>query len=396
MLTVEEATQLINENLLALPIEHVPLDQAIGRVLAQTVSADRDLPPFHRVTMDGIAIRYRAWENGVRDFTIQATQAAGTPALSLKDEQHAIEVMTGAMLPENTDCIIPYEQVEIKKGIATIQSDGVNYFQNIHQQGSDARASEELLTPGIALSPAEVAVLASVGVSEVHVRALPRIALVSTGDELVDVTQKPLPHQIRRSNDRALRAALAQMNIPAASFHFIDERKAMERQLKEILDRFDVILLSGGVSKGKFDFVPEVLMSLGIQKIFHQISQRPGKPFWFGRSDRHRVFALPGNPVSTYMCFYRYVKPWLMKCLGLSVDKSQAILASDFIFKPDLTYFLQVKVKNENGVLKAYPISGGGSGDFANLREVDGFLELPRGQADFQAGKAFDYYAFRQ
>ena len=396
MLTVEEASRLINENLLVLPVELVPLDRAIGRALAQTVHADRDLPPFHRVTMDGIAIRFQAWENGLRTFAIQATQAAGTPALSLKNERHCIEVMTGAMLPENTDCVIPYEQVQIQQGTATIPSEQVTAFQNIHQQGSDAHKTEMLLSPGIKISPAEVAVLASVGISEVNVVSLPRIALVSTGDELVEVTQQPLPHQIRRSNDRALRAALTEMDIPSTSFHFMDERVAMEKQLKEMMNEFDIILLSGGVSKGKFDFVPDVLKSLGIQKIFHQVSQRPGKPLWFGRSVHHRVFALPGNPVSTYMCFYRYVKPWLMKCLGLTVETPQALLATDFTFKPDLTYFLQVKVKNEKGVLMAYPISGGGSGDFANLREVDGFLELPRGQTHFQAGKVFDYYAFRQ
>jgi molybdopterin molybdotransferase len=158
----------------------------------------------------------------------------------------------------------------------------------------------------------------------------------------------------------------------------------------------DIVVLSGGVSKGKFDFVPNALERLGVKKIFHQVNQRPGKPFWFGKSEKQTVFALPGNPVSTYLCFYRYIKPWLEQCLGLPALKKQAILATDFTFKPSLTYFLQVSVKYEQGKLLAYPDAGGGSGDFVNLKEVDGFLELQADRSDFKAGEIFNYYSFRK
>ena len=157
----------------------------------------------------------------------------------------------------------------------------------------------------------------------------------------------------------------------------------------------ELIILSGGVSKGKFDFIPKTLEHLGVKKLFHQISQKPGKPIWFGRSLSHTVFALQGNPVSTYMCFYRYLKPWLEKSMGATPKKEYAILASDFQFVPALTYFLQVKTENENGKLMAYPNTGGGSGDFANLKAVDGFLELPLSKPEFKAGEVFPYYSFR-
>jgi molybdopterin molybdotransferase len=170
----------------------------------------------------------------------------------------------------------------------------------------------------------------------------------------------------------------------------------MKSVFQKIVEEYDVLIISGGVSKGKFDFIPAALEAAGVKKLFHQVSQRPGKPFWFGSSAKNTiVFALPGNPVSTYMCFYRYITPWLWKSLGVDHPQSSAILAEDFTFSPSLTYFLQVNVSIEKGRLMAYPQPGGGSGDFANLKQVDGFLELPQGNSKFQAGEAFPYHSFR-
>jgi molybdopterin molybdotransferase len=170
----------------------------------------------------------------------------------------------------------------------------------------------------------------------------------------------------------------------------------MAKSLRKILDDYDVLILSGGVSKGKFDFVPEVLEGLGIKKLFHQVSQRPGKPFWFGTSGAGKVaFALPGNPVSTFMCFYRYVRPWIYKSLGTDYGHPSAILEKDYSFAPPLTCFLQVTVRNESGKTIARPIPGGGSGDFANLKNITGFLELPLEKDQFKAGEVYPYISFR-
>jgi len=212
---------------------------------------------------------------------------------------------------------------------------------------------------------------------------------------LVDVDQIPLPHQIRKSNSYVLAAALSELGCKADLFHVIDDEKKIKGMLEEILTKYELIILSGGVSKGKFDFIPQVLESLRVKKLFHQVSQRPGKPMWFGQSQRNTVFGLPGNPVSTFMCFHRYVKPWLTKSLGNEIKKQSAQLAEDYSFSPSLTYFLQVKIQNENGKLIAYPLSGGGSGDFANLKDVDGFLELPLHESKFQKGESFPLILFR-
>jgi molybdopterin molybdotransferase len=395
MISVEEATTIILANAAVLKKKSVPLEEALGQTLAEVIKADRDFPPFDRATMDGIAISHKAFLSGTRAFPIESIQAAGEPVGKLNNTSHCIEIMTGAPVPVGTDCIIPYEQIRMTNRIANLESTFVERGQNIHRQGNDARQGEILLTIGTLISPAEVALLASVGKTEVSVYELPKAAIISTGNELVDIDQQPLPHQVRKSNSYALQSAWASLGGTSTLFHLPDDESVIQTELKRILEQFDVLILSGGVSKGKFDFIPQSLEALGIQKMFHQVSQKPGKPLWFGRSATQFVFALPGNPVSTFLCFHRYVKSWLMASCGRNLIPSKAILAEDFTFSAPLTYFLQVRLRNEEGKWMAYPVPGGGSGDFVNLREADGFLELPKGKKQFQKGESFDLIAFR-
>ncbi len=394
MISVQEATSIILSNLFKPKAIKVNLDDCLGKILAEPIFADRDFPPFDRATMDGIAIHFSSIESGTKEFFIEATQAAGEPQKKLSNNSNCVEIMTGAMLPEGTDSIIPYENVRIENGRATILSK-IEKGQNIHLKGSDAKKSQVILAAGSIISPAEVALLASVGKIAVLVQDFPKTAIISTGNELVGVNQVPLLHQIRMSNSYALQSAISSIGGDAELFHLADDEVELKRELTKIYARFDLIILSGGVSKGKFDFVPKTLELLGVQKLFHQISQRPGKPMWFGRKESKFVFALPGNPVSTFMCFHRYLKPWLLKSLGAEPPISKAILTNDFSFTVPLTYFLQVKATNQDGKWMAHPMVGGGSGDFVNLREVDGFLELPLRKNEFKAGEAFEFIAFR-
>lgn len=396
MVTVQEATRIILENCYTPKPVSVPITEAVGHVLSEKIIADRDFPPFDRVSMDGIAIRYDQWKNGRKEFIIEELQAAGQSVKSLRDEEHCIEVMTGAVLPQLTDTVIRYEDLRIEGDRAFVTTNAVQLAQNVHRQGGDARKKDVLVPPGSIISPAEVALLATIGQSHVDVLSLPQTAIVASGDELVEIETDPEPHQIRRSNTYAIQAAMKMMNWPGTQFHLPDHKDFLKESLATIIAGNDVIILSGGVSKGKFDYVPEVLEDIGIKKLFHQVSQRPGKPFWFGVSNKGKVvFALPGNPVSTFMCFHRFVKPWLMDSLGVSQTPLKAILAVDFTFEPKLTYFLQVQVINEEGKLMAYPNSGGGSGDFANLKAVDAFLELPLEKTIFKAGEAYPLIPFR-
>jgi molybdopterin molybdotransferase len=402
MITVTEAVRLIGENTLTLPIAEVALTEANGAVLREPIYADRDFPPFHRVSMDGIAIRFANFQAGEDTFRIEGVQLAGALPQTLHQNDGCLEVMTGAILPDNTDTVIRYEDLKIteRNGIryAHIFAAPKGRMQNVHQKGSDRRASDLLIPTGTFLSPAEIAVIATVGKTTVQISQPPRIAIISTGDELVEVTEMPLPHQIRQSNSYMLQAALQEQGVKAQRFHLRDDKAALLTELKDLLSRFDALILSGGVSKGKADFIPEVLTELGVQKLFHEVAQRPGKPFWFGRvANGPAVFALPGNPVSTFVCFYKYVRPWVRASLGAPAALTpKAILQDETVFRPDLTYFLPVKIViGTRGMLTAKPVNIGGSGDFAALMSADGFLELPQKQSTFSVGEVYAYYGFR-
>lgn len=396
MVSVDEASRIVFSHLFTTRSQTVDLSNAVGKVLAEEITADRDFPPFDRVAMDGIAIRSEQVSQGRRTFVIEQVQAAGELQKKLLRPENAIEVMTGAMLPGGTDTVIRYEDISVQSGIATLNSSDVSPGNNIHRQCLDAQKGEVLLSRHTLLSPAEIALLAAVGKCQVEVLGFPSAAIISTGDELVAVEDIPEAHQIRRSNVFAIEAAMTEMKWPGTRFHMPDREDILRDTLREIVSTFDILILSGGVSKGKFDFIPSVLESVGLKRKFHQVSQRPGKPFWFGASDSGKVaFALPGNPVSTYMCFYRYIKPWALKSMGLPTGFDPVFLAKDFSFRPELTFFLQVNVKNDNGRMMAHPLQGGGSGDFANLKNVSGFVELEKEKTEFKAGDLVPFIPFR-
>lgn len=396
MITVEQATRIILQNALDFNEETIPLHRAAGRILRENLAADRDFPPFDRVSMDGIAIAFEAFAAGQRVFPVEGMQAAGTPHKALTQKNNCLEVMTGAVLPAHTDTVIRYEDIEMNDGKAVILIEEISKRQNIHGQGTDRRMGDVIVPAGRKISPAEIGIAATIGKSSLRVAGLPKIAVISTGDELIEVEEQPLPHQIRKSNVHTLAAVLSGWGIEASLLHLQDDPAEIGEVLGDCLQKFDALILSGGVSMGKFDHVPAVLEQLGVQQLFHKISQRPGKPFWFGKGERTVVFAFPGNPVSSFLCMFRYFQPWLRAGGGLPpVETRYATLEEDFFFKPDLTYFLQVKLSYRDGGIFAKPIAGQGSGDLANLVETDAFLELPKERQVFQKGEVFPVWIFR-
>ncbi len=400
MIDVAEAEKIILSNTFTPNIIEIPLELSIDRVLQEDVFTDTDFPPFDRIMMDGIAINFDEYENGRREFKVAGIQAAGKPQQTLIDKTECLEAMTGAILPNGTDTIIQYELLEFndEKTVARINDEDIERGRNIHNKGTDKKAGDLLIKKGVIVSAAELAVMASVGKTSVKVSQHPRVAVISTGDELVEIDQEPLPHQIRRSNIYAIQAELNKLGLKCSKHHLNDEKDELEKSILKILEDHEVLILSGGVSMGKFDFVPEVLDTCGVKKLFHKIKQKPGKPFWFGVRDQKNVaFAFPGNPVSTFMCFHRYFKPWLMKSMEIAeVKKYYAVLNDSIDFKAPLTYFLQVKTHfDQNANLCAQPIVGRGSGDHANLLEADGFLEIPGGSEAIKKGQVFRYFPFR-
>ncbi|MFM9986765.1 MAG: molybdopterin molybdotransferase MoeA [Flavobacteriales bacterium] len=393
MISVKEAEQIILSHAFIPTEEIIPLDKALGRTLFKAVLSDTDLPPFDRVMMDGIAIRFEDWENGQRSFPIQGIQQAGEASKFL-EVGCALEIMTGAVCPQNADTIVPYEEIELSEK-ALILSEQIKSGQNIHRKGSDKKEGDILIQAGAKLNAAQLSVAAASGYSSIGVCSRPSIHVFSTGNELVEIDQIPNEFQIRRSNVYGLKFLLEKEGIPCTESHLPDEKEIMRREIESALTANDVILLSGGVSKGKFDFLPEILNELGIEKRFHGIAQKPGKPFWFGQGRGKWVFAFPGNPVSTMMCATRYLIPWLRFSNGLSMNRCKAHLSSDFVMKGTLPFFLQVKtIQNDKGITIAIPFNGSGSGDYANLAEVNGFAELPSDKPTIAAGTILDVYLF--
>ena len=405
-LSVAEAFARVLATARPLPPEIVPLPRAAGRVLAETLTADRDFPPFNRVAMDGIALAHATWAGGQTEFVIQHAQYAGAPSRPLLSPQQAVEVMTGAVLPAGTDVVVRYEDILIADNRAAIQipppaAPGVN----IHAQAADRRRGDVLLPAGTRLGPAELAVAATIGAATLAVTRAARLAVVSTGDELVGIAETPLPHQIRRSNAYALQALFAQAGADVSLFHLPDALDELRQGLVNILGAgFDAVVLSGAVSKGRADHLPGLLRELPVAEIFHEVNQRPGKPLWFGaRAGGPVVFGLPGNPVSTFITACRYVRPWLRACQqpagatatsAAFVAPAPAVLTVDIEFKPPMTHFVPVRLTvDAEGRRLATPLRVGGSGDLMGLVGATAILELPPGPTMFAAGSAWPAWA---
>lgn len=401
MISTKEAIDIVLSKASTFGHMEVPVSSCTGKVLREDIVADRDFPPFDRVTMDGIAIKFDDFQKGVREFEITDLQTAGEKQKMLLDNGTAHEIMTGAVLSAKADVVVRYEDVDIySKGdnqYARVNLQDLTRWKNVHKQGTDRKKGDGLMKKGSILSAADVAILATVGKEKILVSKLPKVAIISTGDELVEIGQLPLDHQIRMSNSVMIQAKLNELGIENQRFHLLDDYDSLLLKVADILDGYDVLLISGGVSKGKADFIPEILNQLMVEKLFHRVAQRPGKPFWFGKKgDNKFVFALPGNPISTFMCFNVYFLPWLYKSMQTDKKELYAVLNEDFSFAPRLTYFLQVNCRvDENGFLNATPKEGGGSGDLSNLVESNGFLELPSDQSLFKKGMKFKVYMFR-
>jgi molybdopterin molybdotransferase len=395
LLTPAEADAAIAAALEPVPSELAPLTACAGRVLRSAIRAERDAPPFDRVTMDGIAF---ASGNGLRRrFRVAGVQPAGVPAQSLPAGDECLEVMTGAVLPRGCDTVVPVEQLLLAEGHAELREGyRPEPWLHVHRQGADGRAGDVLLAPGTRLGAPELAVAASAGGSHLPVARPPRIAVITTGDELVEPGAAILAHQVRRSNAYGLAAALSLAGFePASDLHLPDRESLIVEGLGAVLEQHDVVVVSGGVSAGRFDHVPKALTSLGVRPVLHGIAQRPGRPLWFGtRAGGAAVFALPGNPVSVLVCLTRYVIPALERLCGVAARPPPKVsLARPFVFDAPLTCFLPVALGYDRECRAlAEPRPTGGSGDFIALAGTDGFVELPLGPATHAAGLAVPFY----
>jgi molybdopterin molybdotransferase len=397
MITVTEAESIIQATVTGFGSESIAFEAALGRVLAADLRADRDLPPVDRSTADGIAVRYSAIERGLRRFTVKDGPAAGDSCL-IEQEEDCMEICAGAALPPGADTVIDYRDLDMEaERVSVKDAGGVKKGQKVQGMGRDRRKDDVVLPAGRVIGPVEIGMAASIGATRIEVKRIPRVTVISTGNEMVDIGETPSPYKVRRSNPYTLRAVLQSYGIFAQMVHLSEEGQGLRRQLGGELNDFDVILLTGCVARSKFDYLPRVLRDLAVQPLFEGVRQNPGKGFWFGTHPGGvLVFAFPGNPVSAFLCLHRYFLPWLEASLGIPGKRTfNARLSADVTFTDPFRHFLKVRLRtDDNGQRLATPVNGNGS-DFANMVCADAFMELPAEQASFREGSVHKVWPFR-
>ncbi len=386
MVSYREALRLLLQNVPPAAVERCRIADAAGRVLQENVVTDRPFPAFDRVMMDGYALRLADWENGIRTFRVTGSAPAGKPAAVLSEEATTcLEVMTGAPLPLGADGIVPIEEVTGNDaGLVTFSESGAPVAgRYIHCSGSDSAAGETVLVEGMVLGGREIGVAASCGSVTLGVAALPKIAVLATGDELVAIDEFPLPHQIRQSNGHSLAAALKRAGYPPGHVGVIgDEISAARPVVEKLLATHGWLVLTGAVSMGARDFVPTLLDGLGCRKVFHGVAHRPGKPAgcWVGPGGQV-ILALPGNPVSALTGLHVFLLPALANAAGRTILGSHRVVMDDLAMQlADFTRHLPVTLRADG---RAVPAATGNSGDFIGLLRSEGFVTLPpRGAPD--------------
>ncbi len=340
---VAEAKKLINEHTELLSPVQVHLKDAAGLVLSEDVFSRTDVPPFNQSSMDGYAFNFEGWKK-FGELNVEGIIAAGSAEDRSLEPQNAIRIFTGAAIPGGADTVVMQEKVKVKNGKLHIEDNNLVRGLNFRPKGSEIHSGDLALEKNSLLSPAALGFLAGTGIDELHVYPLPAVSIILTGNELQN-PGIPLQYgQVYESNSYALRAALKKTGIYSVNILACEDTlEALCKVLSQALSESDVVLLTGGVSVGDYDFVVRAAAVNGVDQIFHKIRQKPGKPLYFGKKGRKLVFGLPGNPASVLSCFYEYVLPSLgkmsMRDTGL---KSLQVPLKTGLKKPaGLTQFLK-------------------------------------------------------
>ena len=406
MISHMQARQIVIEKVAALIMrqggigraaETVALPQALNRVMSQQIVADRDYPPFNRSTRDGYAVRSADCSAGAAKLTLIGEVRAGDTFTGEVGPGECVQIMTGAPVPRGADAVVMLEHVEAGEDEITTQQT-ISAGQNVVAAGSEARKGAILLQAGTRLGYAEMAIAAQVGASQISVTRRPRVAVLSTGDEVVNYDEKPRSFQIRNSNNislsaQAMLAGALPTSLGNAPDSAEDMRVRIERGLKE-----DALIISGGVSMGKYDLVETVLKEMGGELFFDALAIRPGKPAVFGICKNKPVFGLPGNPVSTMVTFELLVAPALELLSGTQprpLSLLKARLASPVKQKAALTHFLPAQITWDSNGASVKELDWQGSGDIVALAQANCFVVVPDSRLEIATGEFADVLPIR-
>lgn len=394
LLTFPEARQLILNHARTFGTEKILLDDSPGRMLAEPVIADRDYPPFNRAAMDGYALCMKDLENGIRKFSIIETVYAGDKHREVLSEKQCYKIMTGAAVPEPADIVIRKEDSVENDGYVQVNTERFSSYQHISRQGEDVKCGNKVIPASVVCTPPVVSVLAALGIEEIVVQRLPKVAVFTTGNEVVAVGQPVTSVQIRNSNLHLFKALLRKWQIvPYLTAHLPDNRNDLYQVIGNAMQA-DIIIISGGVSAGDADYVPQVLESLGVKKLFHKVNIKPGKPVWCGLTpDKGLVFALPGNPFSSLVTFTLFTEPYLWHCLSGQEPQIMKLSISGSRTKNNhLDEFFPVRLQSSS--FTATPKSFNGSGDILAALHADGIMHHPASVNHIKTGDMLAYMPF--
>lgn len=393
MLTVSEAISAILQQCVPGTLEEVPLAHGLYRVLAKDLTTPHDSPPFDKSMMDGFVVHSSSFSNdGEVSLRVLETITAGTVPSETIVGGTASRIMTGAPIPPGADCVVPIELVsfdESQPEVVTIAGKAVSADRHILRQGCLAKTNEPLLAAGTVIEPQHIAVLAEFGVAKLPVYRQPTVAVLATGDELLPIDQPLAPGRIRNSNEPMLVSQIRRAHATAVPLGVAKDNREELRACIERGLECDLLLLSGGVSAGTLDLVPFELAAAGVEQVFHKIQMKPGKPLWFGQKTtaehKCRVFGLPGNPVSSMICFELFVRTALRACCGESCplpEEVEATLSDSVAVRGDRVTYFPAKLQMQQGRLTATTVRWGGSADLRSTAEANGMVVLnPKGQA---------------
>ncbi len=392
MITFEEALKVSQDQAFAFGKEAVSFEEVVGRVLAEDIRSDMDIPPFDKSAMDGYACR--RVDLALPMVVVEVIRAGIPPSKSISGGQCA-QIMTGAIIPEGADTVIKVEETEMVSqkhdNETIIRFTGEKTAANICYRGEDMKAGDPVLKSGTLLGTRHVPVLATVGKVFIDVYRLPSVGILSTGTELVEPGEVPGISQIRNTNAYQMIAQLAQMGIDCDYYGIAnDDEDITEMMISQALDNNDILILSGGVSMGEFDFVPAVLQNLGINIAFKQISIQPGKPTLFGTGKNKFVFGLPGNPVSSYFILELLVKPFVYKCMNHDWNPPVLRLRAGAQIsrkKSNRLSWMPVRIDCEGLV---YVVEYHGSAHIFSLSSADGIISVPIGTTVIEKGEFVD------
>lgn len=395
MLTVFEALQKIIASAEPLGTHLIPVEKALSHVLVEDILADRPLPPFDRVAMDGFAVRSNDFENGTARLKVVGHIQTGVASTTEIKPGEAIQIMTGAPCPQSADAVVQIENTEIEGDWVQFKEPHIEPGLNIAPMGEDAPVGKVLIAKNKPLTTAGIAICASVGVEQVRVFKKPSLCIISTGSEIISPAQKPLSHQIRDCNSYTLRTMSRAMDLDVTFLGIGEDNTEVLGQMIEEGLKADILVLSGGVSMGEYDHIPSLLTAKGVSKIFHQVQVKPGKPIWFGKSQQGGfVFGLPGNPVSVQTCFRIFVDPLVKKLCGdASPDHSylKLELMEDTVSRTPREHYMPGRLEVFNGKTCVKAVSIRGSGDFSNFEISQGLIRFPGDQKLLKEGEVVDF-----